>query len=488
MSVSRHTTYNLLGALLPLGIALATVPLYLRVIGPERYGLLSICWLLLGYFGLFDFGISRAVSQRLASLRDQSAEARSETFWTGLALTLALAAIAVPLIFPLAGFALSFMDVPNGPLHGELGKAVPWLAAVVPFSLIGALLNGVLAGRERFGQLNLIEGVANLLVSIVPLSLAWAFGPQLWILLAGSLAAKLVSLSALGAVCVRAVPIGRPRFRRDLVGQLAGYGGWVSVSSLLGPLLALWDRFVIGAMLGPKAISIYVIPFSVTYRLLMAPSALTNALFPRFAVASKADLERLCATALTAVSVVMTPLVLVSILCAGPFFMLWLGREIGGPAAGIAYIFLPGIWANGLGLVALSILQGQGKPKYVALAHLFQTLPYAAMLYLGLTYLGLIGAALAWSLRVVADALILVRLARAPMAALAPLLLPAALIACASAAALFLPMDSVLRWALLLLLLGAGTLDSWRRRPEALEQFLRSALARLTGRAAAARP
>jgi O-antigen/teichoic acid export membrane protein len=488
MSVSRHTTYNLLGALLPLGIALATVPLYLRIVGPERYGLLSVCWLLLGYFGLFDFGISRAVSQKIASLRENQGEARSETFWTGMTLTLALAAIAIPLSFPLADLALSFIHVPPGPLRGEVEYAVPWLAAVVPASLLGALLNGVLAGRERFGALNLIEGAANLLLSVVPLSLAWAFGPELWILLAGSLAAKLVSLSLLGTICVRAVPVGRPRFRRSLVGQLAGYGGWVSVSSLVGPLLALWDRFVIGAFLGPKAISIYVIPFSVAWRLIMIPAALTNALFPRFAIASKEELERLCLSALTTVSVVMTPLVLVSILCAGPFFNIWLGREIGAPAAEIAYIFLPGIWANGLGLVALSILQGQGKPKYVALAHLSETLPYAAMLYVGLTFFGLVGAALAWSLRVAVDALLLIRLARAPMPRLLPLLFPAALIAGASAAAFLLPLDSIARWVLLTLLLGAGTLDSYRRRPEALEQFIRATLARLTGRSSAARP
>lgn len=480
MSISRHTTYNLLGALLPLGIALATVPLYLRIVGPERYGLLSICWLLLGYFGLFDFGISRAVSQKIASFRDDSSEKRSETFWTGLTLTLALAAIAVPLSFPLADLALSWIDVPAGALPGEVSASVPWLAAVLPVALLGAMLNGVLAGRERFGALNLIEGAANLLVSVVPLSLAWALGPELWILLAGSLAARLLSLAALAATCVRAVPVGRPRFRRDLVGQLAGYGGWVSVSSLIGPLLAMWDRFAIGAALGPKAISIYVIPFSVAIRMIMVPAALTNALFPRFAVASAEDRERLSLTALNAVSVVMTPAALVSILCAGPFFQLWLGREIGSPAAQIACILLPGIWANGLGLVALAILQGQGKPKYVALAHVAEAIPYAVLLYFGLTLFGIAGAALAWSLRVGADAFILMRLARVPMAKLAPLLLPAALVVAAAATALLLPQEWIARWVLLALFLVAGSLDSWRRRPEALEQFVRAGLARLT--------
>src|SRR3712207_7523504 len=47
------------------------------------------------------------------------------------------------------------------------------------------------------------------------------------------------------------------------------------------------------------------------------------------------------------------------------------------PISGIAYILLPAIWANSLGLVAMSILQGQGKPRFVAFAHLLETLPYA---------------------------------------------------------------------------------------------------------------
>lgn len=482
MSVSRHTSYNLLGALLPLGIALVTIPLYLRIVGAERYGLLSICWLLLGYFGLFDFGISRAVSQRIASLREQGDDARSETFWTGLTLTLILSALAVPLTFPLAALALSFIDVPEGQLHREVMEAVPWLAAVLPVALLGALLNGALAGRERFGALNLIEGAGNVLFSVVPLALAWAFGPELWLLLAGSLGARLVPLTLLAAACARAVPIGRPRFRMQLVRQLLGYGGWVSVTSVIGPLLALWDRFAIGAVLGARSVAIYVIPFSLAYRLVMVPAALTSALFPRFAMASEEELERLSLTALTTVSVVMTPIILVSILCAGPFFDIWLGPEIGPPAAEVAYILLPAIWANSLGLVAMSILQGQGKPKFVAFAHVLETLPYAGLLYVGLTLFGLKGAAMASSLRMVADALLLIRLARAPMRKLLPFLFPAALLAGASAAALLLPMDSIARWALLAIFLGAGIVDSYRRRPEPLEQFVRATMARLTGR------
>lgn len=432
MSIRRHTLYNLLGSVIPLAVALVTIPIYLGLIGEERYGVLAIAWLLLGYFGLFDLGLGRATAQRVAALRDGTPAQRAEIFWTALTLNVGLGVIGGLLIWPIAAYFFGHVFKVEDALRPEIRAAVPWLILAVPMATLSGVLSGALQGRERFFELNLISVTGTALFQLVPLAAAKLWGADLSVLLPAALFSRLFTLLVLFAHCRRHIILGHaPTFAHGQVGPLLRFGGWVTVTSFVGPMMVTLDRFIIGAIAGAKAVTHYTVPFQLGERTTIISSALSSALFPRFAAASPQEALRLAQEGLRTLLVVMTPLVAAGVLLVEPFLAWWITPAFAGQTVRLGQILLLGFWANSLAVIPYAQLQARGRPDLVAKCHLGEVLPYFGLLYLGLTTLGTAGAALAFSARVAVDFALLAGLAGILRSALRSLWQPTVVLAAA---------------------------------------------------------
>lgn len=473
MSVARHTVYNLSGAILPLGISLLTVPLYLQIIGLERYGVLALAWLLAGYLNFFDFGIGRATARRMAILHDAGAEARNRLFWTSAAMTLGLAVIAGAVFLPIAQAFLARMVIP-APLRPELADALWLLVFAVPVGVAQSQLNGVMEGRRAFGALNMISVAGNLLTALLPLATAYAFGPRLPLLVAATLAARAAVLLAQLLTCARLVPLTAPAWeRREEVRGLLAFGGWATITAIAGPLLVYFDRFAIGAWLGAAAVGFYVIGYNLVAQLQVLPASFTRAIFPRLAELAPDESLGRSADALRAMIAAVTPLTIIAVALAQPFLQLWLGREVARTSGPVTVILLTGFWINALAFVSFARLQAMGRPDQVAKIHLSELLPYAVLLYAGMALAGLKGVAVAWAARCAADFLLLTHLADLLKQTRRELLI-GGLLVLGSAGAALAPVPPGLFWTLsaVLVLVAGGW--SWKIFPAHLRSQLQA--------------
>lgn len=415
MSVSRNTGYNLLGSVIPLVISLVTVPIYLRLVGPDRYGVLAIAWLLLGYFGLFDLGLGRATSFRIASLKSAPPEARASTFWAATLVNLGMGAVGGLVLWVVAGHFFGHMFKVDEALRPEILAAVPLLAASVPVATLTGVLTGAVQGRERFLEINVVSVLSTALFQLLPLTIAWKFGPNLVWLLSAALATRLLAALALAYRCHLELTRGQPiRTDRREIATLLKYGGWVNLTAIFGPVLYMIDRFVIGAFLGARAVTNYTIPFQLAGRTAMLSYALTTALFPKLSAAEPKEQRVLFDRALLSFAALLGLPFLGAIYLIGPFLHVWIGKDLAAEAPFIGRILVAAIWANGLALISFTQLQASGRPDLVARVQLIEIPPYLALLYLGMHYLGLTGAALAAATRYVADCVVLTVVAGAP--------------------------------------------------------------------------
>src|SRR5437879_4948795 len=134
--LARNSVFNLCGQVLPLFGGLATIPYIVRGLGTDGFGILSIAWMLLGYFSVFDLGLSRATTRLVAAnLSPDKVDKVPGLVWTSLALLLALGSAAASLLAAFVPVAVTrFFKMPAS-FVGEARTSLFILCASLPLLL-----------------------------------------------------------------------------------------------------------------------------------------------------------------------------------------------------------------------------------------------------------------------------------------------------------------------------------------------------------------
>src|SRR5690242_2317057 len=89
--LARNTVWNLVGNGAPMLVAVFCIPILVRGLGKERFGVLTLAWALIGYASLFDLGLGRALTQLVAKKLGAGEDSEIPTLvWTSLVLMLVL--------------------------------------------------------------------------------------------------------------------------------------------------------------------------------------------------------------------------------------------------------------------------------------------------------------------------------------------------------------------------------------------------------------
>jgi O-antigen/teichoic acid export membrane protein len=255
----------------------------------------------------------------------------------------------------------------------------------------------------------------------------------------------LMWIAHLGA-CVRRYPFLRHRvaIRPDVVMPLLRVGGWMTVSNIVTPIMAYLDRFFIGALLPVAAVAYYVTPSEAVTKLSIIPAAAVGVLFPAFAESFTRDrtrTARLFDRSVRAVVIVLFPAVLILVTLAAEVLRTWVGPEFARAGSSILQWLAVGVLINAVGFVSFGVLQGVGRPDLTGKSHLIELPLYGILIWLLGRSLGLVGFAVAWTLRVLLDTVILWVMARHSLATDRRVLDP-----------------PILTWAVMLIALLAGAL------------------------------
>lgn len=406
--MGRNVVLTLAGLGLPLLMGAFSIPNIIETLGTRRFGVLTLIWAVFGYFSLFDFGISKALTKQVAEARNDSERSGSVvraglTFLLGFGLLLSVLLYAS---FPLATGAGVFED------SSENRSSIAWLVVGMPFMLVSNGLRGILEGMGIFGA----PAIARILLGIstfgLPLPLL-AFWPSLDVLVIGLVLGRTVTVATQAWACRSLLRLAlSSELSSDEFKRLLTFGGWMMVSNLVSPLMVFADRFVISASPSASNLAYYTTPFEVVTRLLVVPAAMTTVLFPEMAkLQGERQFERLITLnrrGMLVMAFIMIPCAVVGMLCANTVLTWWLGSEFAGMATVPMQVMCVGVLFNSLAQFPFSLIQAVGRVKLIAFIHCLELPLYFVLLSELLKNYGIVGAAWAWLIRVFLDFLVLV--------------------------------------------------------------------------------
>ena len=406
--IVRNTALNLIGLAVPLAVGFVTIPMVVRALGNERFGILALVWVVFGYFGLFDLGLGRTTTRYVADCLGRNDHEKLPGYlWTTVALQTAIG-IAAALLSHLAAplIVRHILNIPAG-FEAETILTVRLVGWSLPVMFVSSSFRGVLEAAQRFELVNAVKVPVNVLFYLLPLvGVAMGFElPGIVVLLVVSRAAALL---VWGAMALRVLPAlaTRPVIRRELVRPLFSFSGWLGLSSILWAVTTSIDRLIIGSLITVEAVTFYSAPYEAINRIGVVPGSLSMVLLPAFSFLDAGGrterTETLFARSTRFLLLSTGPIFIVLMFFAGDLLRLWLGPEFAVQSTFVVQVLAAGFLVNTVMAVPNNYLIGIGRvdvaPKYQA----FELVVFAALTWLGAKLWGIKGVAVAQALRLAA--------------------------------------------------------------------------------------
>jgi O-antigen/teichoic acid export membrane protein len=255
----KHGLYNAVAGVMRIIMSILTVPLLIRFLGLETYGLWAFVSALLGMAALAEGGLSSTTTIFVTrDLAKNDSTALSQTLSISFSFILGLAT-TTGLITYLSAPAIvaQFINLPEMQqqyaMHGlQLAGGVVWVR------LIQQICEGIEQAYQNYRLMNILNTLQWIGISIGLLVIAWQGGtiPQLmqWLLCVG-----IMTLSSHIWVIIKLLKQHHLQYiwNHQKARKIA-HQSWMTWGTTFGSaLFTKGDRIIVGSQLGPAALGLY---------------------------------------------------------------------------------------------------------------------------------------------------------------------------------------------------------------------------------------
>ena len=415
--VVKGSFWLLAGQVLPLIATFISTPFVIRSLGSEAYGVLILIGLISTYFSFGDLGMSLASTKFGAEAYGKKLyNEEAKIIWTSASIAFCTSlVIAVPL-FIFSDFIVGeLLKVPHH-LHEEASKGLKITSIGFVIICISGTVNTPQLSRLRMDMNTMINAGGRILMILATPVVLYLGGriPEATIV---ALAAGLFILLGHLFFSTKLLPSLRQfTISKALVRPLVKFGSGAVLYGIALIVVSNLDKFLLTRLVSVQSLAWYSVAFTFASMTSMFSYAMVQSLIPAFSQLltpdKKEELKSLFTQTLRISILGLLPSIMFLFVIAKPFFSIWAGDEFGRESVYPYYILLVGVFFSLLVYIPNCVVISHGRPDMMARVYWIEFVPYILMTILLIQKFGIIGAALAWSIKEIINAFIFITQAK----------------------------------------------------------------------------
>ena len=414
--VVKGSLWTIAGQFVPMAVSFFTTPLIIRKLGAESYGVLVLVWSIPTYLGFADLGMSTASTRFAAeAYGSNDSDSESRSIWTAAAISLVASLPWAIALIVYSDFILKFLNVPDV-IREDAGLAVKYTAVLMVVTFLNSIFNTPQLVRLRMDVNTAINSgfrILGLLTSALAIYWYGAIALAVLSLLGATLAQLVVQVVAGRLLFIELMPV---RFSRASIGPLVKYGAALAVAAIAGLAIMNIDKVVLARVASVEMVAYYSVAFTFATLSMLASSAAAQSLIPAFSQLQSPDkLNELSSLFERAVRINifgLLPLIVGLFVIGKPLMALWAGPSFAENGSVPLRVLLVGVFFSLISIIPYSLLLASGRSHTIALLFWLELFPFLALLIVLAASYGITGAAVAWSIRSVGDAVLMWGVAR----------------------------------------------------------------------------
>jgi len=367
--IIKNTIYNSIGRIWLMLVTLLLTPYILHKLGVQVFAVWSLVFVVANYLGVLDFGIRTSFAKYIAEYHTKKDQGSiNAVINCGIIFYLVFSLFIIGLAVILRSPIISILQIPSS-IHKESMFAILGMVLILALNNTFSIFEAILVGLQRMDVQNKIMIFASFFNAAGTFFfLEKGLGIKGLVINYGIVSLIVAVLNVYFSY--RLLPyirIGLSWMDKEIFRRLFNYGIKMQICSFAAIIYTQADKVILSHFLGLNFVTFYELGQKAANAIKMFPMLLISALVPAVseleASNDKEKLRELYERGSKYISLVVFPLIFLSIIVASDLINLWVGDKFSLAVLSFQVLII-GYGINVLTGMGTSIVRGIGKPEY----------------------------------------------------------------------------------------------------------------------------